>query len=285
MTTESRPERPALLAVFAHPDDEQFGTAGALLRCADRGIAVHVLSATRGDAGEIADPSLATPETLGAVREGELRAACRLLGFAEPILLDYGDGRLAGEDRGGLASRVAAAIRALRPRVVVTFDANGGYGHPDHVAIHHATRTALALAADPGPGADGRPTTGHRPDKHYATAYPRTLMDRMNDDLVRHGFPALDFGDVQGVAASEIGTADERVTTAVAVDDLWPRRWSAFRAHRTQYGPGNPFIELPEPVVRSWLAVDAFVRLDPPPAPGAPLPDEDDLWSGLPLPD
>ena len=285
MVTIEATERPAALAVFAHPDDEQFGTSGALLRCVDRGVRVHVLCATRGDAGQVSDPALATPETLGAVREGELREACRLLGFAEPTVLDYKDGHLADAEPRELASRIAAAIRSIRPRVVVTFDANGGYGHPDHVAIHRATLAAVAAAADMGPGMDGLVVAGHRPDKLYATAYPRSSMARVNADLVRHGFPALDFGDVQGIPAEEIGTADARVTTAVPVDDLWPRRWASFRAHRTQYGRGNPFIELPEPVVRSWMAVDTFVRLDPPPVPSAPLPDEDDLWAGLSLPD
>ncbi|HYO30716.1 MAG TPA: PIG-L family deacetylase [Thermomicrobiales bacterium] len=285
MVTSDPTERPAVLAVFAHPDDEQFGTSGALLRCVDRGVSVYVLCATRGDAGQVSDPALASAETLGAVREGELREASRLLGFAEPIVLDYKDGHLAQAEPGELTSRIAAAIRSIRPRVVVTFDANGGYGHPDHVAIHRATLAAVVAAANIGPGTDGLAVAGHRPDKLYATAYPRSSLARLNADLVSHGFPALDFGDVQGIPAEEIGTVDEWVTTVVPVDDLWPRRWASFRAHRTQYGPGNPFIELPEPVVRSWMAVDTFVRLDPPPSPGASLPDEDDLWAGLPLPD
>ena len=283
MTTVDDPKPSVLLAVFAHPDDEEFGTAGALLRCAERGVTVHVLCATRGDAGQIADPTLATLETLAAVREEELREACRLLGFAEPTLLDYGDGRLAAADSEELAGRVAAAIRTRRPRVVVTFDANGGYGHADHIAIHRATLAAVAAAAEAGPGEDGAPADGHRPDKLYATAYPRSALVRMNADLVSHGFPALDFGDVQGIAAAEMGTPDERITTAVPVDDLWPRRWAALRAHQTQYGPGNPFVELPETVVRNWMAVDFFVRLDPPPTPGTALPDEADLWAGLSL--
>jgi N-acetyl-1-D-myo-inositol-2-amino-2-deoxy-alpha-D-glucopyranoside deacetylase len=77
-----------VLCVFAHPDDEQFGTAGAMLACTDRGIPVHLLCATRGEAGEISDPALATPETLGHVREGELRTACGLLGIEPPEFLD-----------------------------------------------------------------------------------------------------------------------------------------------------------------------------------------------------
>ena len=272
---------PAILAVFAHPDDEQFGTAGALLACADRGVAVHVLCATRGEAGQISDPTLATPATLGTVREEELRAACRLLGFAEPTILDYADGKLAEADPIRLIQQIVVAIRAIRPSVVLTFDANGGYGHTNHIAIHRATVTAVAAAADPGLGTDG---AAHQPDKLYATAYPRSRLAQVNADLIRHGFPPIDFGDVQSIPSEEVGTADERVTTAVPVDQLWERRWGALRAHRTQYGPGNPFLELPEAVVRSWMAVDFFTRLVPAPRPGAVLPDESDLWDGLPLP-
>ena len=271
----------ALLGVFAHPDDEQFGTNGALLACARRGITVHLLFATRGDAGQISDPALATPATLGTVREAEMREACRLLGFAAPEFLDHRDGTLAAVSPDRLVAEIVAAIRRLRPRVVLTFDANGGYGHPDHIAIHHAT-VAACRAADSAvlPAAGSR----HRPAKLYATAYPRSRLEQMNADFVAHGFPALDFGDVQTIAAAEVGTDDARVTTAVPVDHLWEQRWAAFRAHRTQYGADHPFLALPEAAVRAWLRVDTFVRLDPPPAPGAVLPDEDDLWAGLPLP-
>lgn len=264
-----------LLAVFAHPDDEQFGTAGALLACVKRGVPVQVLCATRGDAGEIADPSFATPETLGTVREAELRDACDLLGFAAPIVWDYRDGHLAEVDPERLATEIAEIIRRLRPCVVLTFDANGGYGHPDHMIIHQATRAAIDLAAV---------GTGYRPDKIYVTAYPRSRREQMTRDLVAHGFPSLDFGSVQTIAADQIGTADELVTTAVDVDHLWDERWASLRAHRTQYGGASLFARLPEDVVRAWLATDYFVRLTPPAAPGAALPDEDDLWAGLPLP-
>ena len=279
-----RPTEPAtaLLAVFAHPDDEQFGTNGALLACALRGIAVHLLVATRGEAGEISDPALATPATLGAVREAEMREACRLLGAQPPAFLDYGDGKLAEADPDGLVREIVAAIRRVRPRVVLTFDANGAYGHPDHMAIHCATVAAFRAAADPAFAPDPGPR--HQTDKLYVTAYPRSRFDRMNADLAANRLPALDFGAVQTIPTEEIGTADERITTAVPVDHLWDRRWAAFRAHRTQYGDDHPFVRLPNDVLRDWLRVDTFVRLHPPPAPGTPLPDEDDLWSGLPLP-
>jgi hypothetical protein len=91
----------------------------------------------------------------------------------------------------------------------------------------------------------------------------------------------LDLSSVQTIDTEEFGTADERVTTVVPVDHVWERRWASFRAHRTQYGPESPFLRLPEPVFREFMAFDRFVRHHPPPAPGSSLPDEGDLWEGL----
>jgi LmbE family N-acetylglucosaminyl deacetylase len=275
--------RPTLLGVFAHPDDEEFGTAGALLACAERGVNVVLVSATSGEAGEISDPALATPETLGAVREDELRTACAILGFAEPIFLRYPDCGLSDVAPDRLRDEVVVLVRRYRPRVVVTFDANGGYGHTDHIAVYHATRAALAVTGDP----TFRPELGpnHVPDKLYSTAYPRSEIAHVNADFDRFGLPRITFGDVQTIGEEEFGTADERVTTAVPVDHLFERRWASLRAHRTQYGANNPFLLVPEDVARSWLTVDHFVRLHPRPKPGSPLPDESDLWQGLPLPD
>lgn len=270
---------PALLAVFAHPDDEEFGTAGALVLCADRGVHVQIVTATRGDAGEISDPALATRDNLAKVREGELREACGLLGIAEPIFLDYRDGKVADADQDELMCSVVAAIRRYRPRIVLTFDANGGYGHADHIAVHHATVAAFERSSDPAFAPElGRP---HQPDKLYATAYPRSRFGQMSAELERHGLPTLDFGDVRTIEMEEVGTDDARITTAVPVDAVWDRRWAALRAHRTQFGSDSLFMRLPEDIVRGWMATDMFVRLVPPPAPGAMLPDEDDLWAGL----
>lgn len=264
-----------VLCVFAHPDDEQFGTAGALLDCLERGMPVHLLCATRGDRGEISDPSLATRESLGDVRAQELRDACAILGIEPPLLLDYGDGTLSDVDAEELRDEVVAVIRRLRPAVIVTFDANGGYGHPDHIAIHHATVAAFAAAADPG----HRPDLGeaHRAGKLYATAYPRSNMALISEGLAQLGLPPLDFGDVQTIAAEEIGTPDERITTVVPVERFFERRMASLFAHRSQFGPGSIFARFPEELNRRIMAVDFFVRLHPAPVAGTPLPDESHL--------
>ena len=279
---------PRLLAVFSHPDDEEWGTSGALRACVERGIEVHLLTATSGGAGEISDPALATRETLAVVREDESRAACRILGLEPPIFLRHPDGHLADVDPELLAGQVAAAVRRLRPRVLLTFDANGAYGHPDHVAIHRATLTAFDLAADPAYVPPAEVGTGvgapHRADKVYATAYPHSLWERISSDFSAAGLPPMDFGEVQRLAAHEFGTPDALVTTVVPVERHWDRSWAALLAHRTQYGPDNPFVAVGEDVAGTWLGINSFRRIHPPPAPGTILPDEDDLWAGLPLP-
>ncbi len=93
------PHRKTLLAVFAHPDDEAFGVGGTLARYAAQGVRVVLACATRGEAGQISDPSLATPENLGRVREEELRCAARALGVREVIFLGYRDSGMAGDRR------------------------------------------------------------------------------------------------------------------------------------------------------------------------------------------
>ncbi|MCC6792293.1 MAG: PIG-L family deacetylase, partial [Thermomicrobiales bacterium] len=236
---------------------------------------------TRGDQGEISDPALATRETLGEVRERELRDACELLGIEPPTLFDYGDGTLAEIDSDELRDAVVAAIRRVRPAIVITFDANGGYGHADHIAIHHATLAAFELAAND----DHRPELGaaHAAAKLYATAYPRSDLELMNEGLRQLGLPEISFGDVQTIASEDFGTPDERVTTVVAVDRHYERRMASLFAHRTQYGPESIFARFSDDLNRRLATFDYFVRLIPAPPAGAWLPDEASLWAGIEL--
>jgi LmbE family N-acetylglucosaminyl deacetylase len=157
-----------LLGVFAHPDDEIFCAGGTLAQWSDAGNETMVVSATRGEAGQIQDAIAATRQTLGAVRERELRAACALLGVARVECLDYRDGMLAEVDQAQLASDVAAIIREYQPDVVVTFGQDGGYGHPDHIAISLATKRACELISR---------ENGWAPQLYYS-AFPKhhTLM-------------------------------------------------------------------------------------------------------------
>jgi LmbE family N-acetylglucosaminyl deacetylase len=140
-------DRMRILGVFAHPDDEVFAAGGTLAKYAARGAETMVLSATRGQAGQIRDAAAATRHTIGAVREAELRRACGILGVTHVVCHDYLDGALQDADFDDLVRSVADAIREFRPDVVITFGEDGAYGHPDHVTISAATTEAFTLTA------------------------------------------------------------------------------------------------------------------------------------------
>src|SRR5947209_5499697 len=173
---------PRLMTIFAHPDDETFGVAGTLRRATSAGHPVAVVCATRGEAGEIADPTLATKATLGAVREGELRHAMAVVGVEDVRFLDYIDGRLPDANPDEAVAKIVRHIRLFRPDVVVTFPANGGYGHVDHMAIHHLTLAALRAAADPERVSDQPP---HRIKKLYYAGFPRERMVKLREEAAR----------------------------------------------------------------------------------------------------
>ena len=138
-----------LLGVFAHPDDETFCAGGTFARYAGQGAEIMVISATRGQAGQIRDAAVGNRRTIAAVREAELRLACERLGIAKVRCLDYVDGTLADVEVSALADEVAEVICEFRPNVVITFGPDGGYGHPDHVTISTVTTDACQRAADP----------------------------------------------------------------------------------------------------------------------------------------
>nr|MBA2448328.1 PIG-L family deacetylase [Chloroflexota bacterium] len=147
----------AFLAVRPHPDDESSATGGLLAQFAARGLRTAVITCTGGEEGEIVDPDLDYGEAfprLAEIRERELRAACDVLGVAELRLLGYRDSGMAESaananpaafcnvDLDEAGGKVARLIRELRPRVVVTENDNGTYGHPDHVMCHRVTMRA-----------------------------------------------------------------------------------------------------------------------------------------------
>ena len=170
-----------LLVVRPHPDDESSATGGILARCAARGIPTAVVTCTRGEEGEILAPDVNRAEArphLGDLREGELRRACATLGVVAVRLLGYRDSGMPGApscqhpaalcnaDLDEAAGRLVGVLRELRPHVVITENADGTYGHPDHVMTHRLTLRAFAAAADPARYADAGPPW--RPARLYA---------------------------------------------------------------------------------------------------------------------
>jgi len=139
-----------LLGIFAHPDDETFCAGGTFARYAELGAEIMVVSATRGQAGQIRDAAVGNRHTIAAVREAELRLACERLGIARVRCLDYVDGALGDAEFYALVDEVVDVICEFRPDVVITFGPEGGYGHPDHVTISAVTTAACQRTADPG---------------------------------------------------------------------------------------------------------------------------------------
>ena len=172
-----------LLGVFAHPDDETFCAGGTFARYAEQGAEIMVVSATRGQAGQIRDAAAGNRRTIAAVREAELRLACERLGITQVRCLDHVDGTLADAEFSALADEVAEVIGEFRPDAVITFAPDGGYGHPNHVTISAVTTAACQRAADPGHRPDRTVTRPlRRPPRLYYRCFPPgdlLIMERL----------------------------------------------------------------------------------------------------------
>jgi N-acetyl-1-D-myo-inositol-2-amino-2-deoxy-alpha-D-glucopyranoside deacetylase len=275
-----------LLALFAHPDDEAFGVGGSIARYASEGVAVMLVCATRGEAGEIADPAYATPETLAQVREQELRCAAETIGVQEVIFLDYRDSGMAGAPENDdpaayirapaeeVIGRLVGVIRRVRPHVVVTFEPNGGYGHPDHIAIHQHTVAAFHAAANPARYAEQGPVW--QADRLFYTAIPRSFFEKMRDEMAALGMDTSEFARWEEAG---FGWPDDQVNVTVDVSATVEAKWEALQCHRTQFGPRNLFRRLPEPIVKRLMSHEHFALAWPPAAAGTTL---SGLFAGLP---
>jgi LmbE family N-acetylglucosaminyl deacetylase len=275
-----------ILAIFAHPDDEAFGTGGCLSKYAALGHPVYLVCATRGEVGEISDPSLATPETLGQVREAELRCSAETMGAKEVIFLDYRDSGMAGtaenQDRRAFINappeevvhKLVGIIRRIQPEVVLTFEPNGGYGHPDHIAIHRRTVTAFHAAADPLQYPSSGPAW--QAERLFYTAIPISFFKRMKQEMTELG---LDTSMFNNFDESGFGWPDDQVHVIVDVSDRVDDKWEALECHQTQFGPQNLFRQLPKEQVKDLMSQETFALAWPEPGPGLHL---DSLFSELP---
>jgi N-acetyl-1-D-myo-inositol-2-amino-2-deoxy-alpha-D-glucopyranoside deacetylase len=275
----------SLLASFAHPDDEAFGTGGTIARYAEQGIRVDLICATRGEAGEIAEGSDATPQNLGSVREYELRCAAETMGIHELIFLEYRDSGMKGStdnedprafinaDGDEVVSKLVSIIRRLKPLVVVTFEPNGGYGHPDHIAIHRHTVKAFHLAGD----ANSHPELGEawQASRLFYTSIPRSFFKEMRAQLEAEGIDTSDFERFEDAA---FGWPDEKINAILDVSSSVEEKWDALNCHRTQFGPGNLFRRLPDSKVKQLMSKEHFSLVWPEPEPGLVM---QDLFEGL----
>lgn len=222
--------RLALMAVFAHPDDEAFGVGGTLAKYAAEGCDVHLVTATRGEAGEIRTPELATKANLPEVREQELRCACEIYGIHPPRFLDYVDGQLPIVHQGQAVGKLVRIIRELKPQVLVSFGPDGIYGHYDHIAVHRWTAIAYDLAADTDCFPD--PVSGTCTPHQVSKLYYQVLAEEVLAFMSPPGRPAGVMMD--GVPFPMVGYARERITTVIDIGGYVETKLRGLRCHASQ---------------------------------------------------
>ncbi len=283
MTNEtSRP--PRLMAIYAHPDDESFSMAGSMARATRRGYPVALVCATRGEEGQISDSSLATPENLGQVRERELLNAMAAVGVSDVTFLDYIDGHLAEADQREALAKVVFQIRRFQPDVVTTFDAQGGYGHVDHMAIHRLTVAGIIAAADPAefPEQLAQGVQPHRVRKVYFTAIPRERLLAMRDEAASRGVDFVPGGDEATIPVEQMGVPLAQISTRIRLsDEEYIAKRAAVMSHKTQLPADSPWANATEEQLRQFMGTETLVLAPPPISDQDYPPPEDDLFAGL----
>jgi len=264
-------EQLTLLVVHAHPDDEAIGTGGTLARYTAAGVRTVLVTATLGEEGEIVDPELNTPEVkarLAEVRREELKQAVAILGVTDLEILGYRDSGMAGSesnehpasfnraDLDEATGRLVRLVRAYRPQVLVSYNAAGGYGHPDHIACHKVTVAAFDAAGDTAryPEA-GPPWT---PLKLYFANSPRRQLQSAWDQMKARGIPTpLDDPDFD---LTRFTVPDDQITTMIDISDYVRRKLDALLVHRTQIAPDGRFMAIPEDIRREVFSKEYFTR-------------------------
>src|SRR5262245_16619940 len=307
--TVSEPSRPVSLAnrlneghrtlmvVHAHPDDESLGNGGTLQHYRRLGVRTVVVMCTAGEAGEISDPILATPETLGDVRRRETEAAMAILGVDRLCWLGYRDSGMAGtadnDDPCSLhranveqaVGRLVRLIRAERPQVISSYDVNGTYGHPDHVMAHRVAQAAYWAAGDPRRFQDAGPAW--TVPKLYEQVNPRSNVERMRETMRAAGLDRRRDGESPEEEErrfrerlQRFAVPDDAVTTLIDIREFVDKKREAVLAHRTQMGPGSRHAQMPAELRRQLWTHERYRLVAGPFAPGADG-REDDLFAGL----
>ena len=238
-------ETPRLLFVHAHPDDETLTTGATISHYVARGAQVCVVTCTLGEEGEVigerwAQLAVDQADQLGGFRIAELSAALHALGIDQPLFLggagrwrDSGmDGtparhrqRFVDADMREAVSELVAIIRQLRPHVVVTYDAKGGYGHPDHIHAHDVTMAAVDASG--GTEFAGEPWT-----------VPKVYWTVMSTSAMAAGLDAIEDLPPEWTRVSidvvPFGYPDDAIDAVMEVPDHLPAKVAALRAHATQ---------------------------------------------------
>ncbi|MGE5289627.1 MAG: N-acetyl-1-D-myo-inositol-2-amino-2-deoxy-alpha-D-glucopyranoside deacetylase [Micromonosporaceae bacterium] len=279
-----------LLLVHAHPDDESISTGGIMAKYAAEGAHVTLVTCTLGEWGEVIPPELASlragsGDRLGEYRIGELAAACAALGVTDHRFLGgmgrWKDSGMMGtpeNERPGCfwradpdeaAEALTGVIKEMRPQVIVTYDENGFYGHPDHIQAHRVAWRSFTRSAG----------TPWQVAKFYANALPRTAIAEAVEVLRS---AATGFDSPGSVDDLPFGVPDDQVTTEIDITAYLDAKLAAMRAHATQIAVRAPFFALSNNIGQVALGREYFTLLAGPRGNGmGPHNREDDLFAGL----
>jgi N-acetyl-1-D-myo-inositol-2-amino-2-deoxy-alpha-D-glucopyranoside deacetylase len=283
-----------MVLVHAHPDDESIATGATMAYYAARGVHVTLVTCTLGEEGEIHVPELselaaAEADQLGGYRLTELNGACAALGVADHRYLGgagrYRDSGMMGlptnnhprafwqADVDGAAALLLEILREVRPQVIVTYDENGFYGHPDHIQAHRVAMRAAELAD----------AEGLAPLKVYWTATPRSLIESGFEQFKQS--EDNPFAGVQNPEDIPFGTPDELIAARLDARDFADQKLAALRAHATQIPPHSWLYVLAGSFGRDFLGVEFFTLARGLKGPTTdPSGWEDDLFAGVDLP-
>jgi N-acetylglucosamine malate deacetylase 2 len=208
-----------IVLVFAHPDDESYGTGGTIYRYASTGTEIHLITATNGEGSKHRSPDKIGYD-LGGVRKNELYNAGKILGIRQIHFLEYPDRLLSTIPRGELEASIKRILIKIRPQVVITFDKNGVTGHPDHKAISRATtnaffKTYLRRSSEPPEQSSPFP-------KLYYLTFPKSWLSKLSWSrkiLLRRKYR---------------GTADQDITTKIDISAFTSIKIEACKCHKTQ---------------------------------------------------
>ena len=288
-----------LMAVHAHPDDESSKGAATMAKYVREGAEVLVCTMTGGERGDVLNPAMNRPEVkadMARIRRGEMDQAREILGVDQRFLGFVDSGLPEGDPKPPLpagsfavvplaeaASPLVRAVREFRPHVILTYDENGGYPHPDHIKTHQVAVEAFEAAADP----DRYPESGAEPwqplKMYYFVSFHHAKYAAMHEEMVRRGLESpyakiFEEWEERARKRAEMGIRDLEITTAVDVADYFEIRDRALLAHATQIDPNSSWFACPIDVQRAaWPTEDYHLARS---LVDTELP-EDDLFAGV----
>jgi mycothiol S-conjugate amidase len=261
-----------LMAVHAHPDDESSKGAATMARYVAEGHDVMVVTCTDGGAGSILNPAMDKPDVLENIidiRREEMARAAKILGIQHRWLGFKDSGLPEGDPKPPLPEGCFAlvpleesvpalveVIREFRPHVVVTYDENGGYPHPDHIRTHEVSMAALDAAADP----DFEPSLGkpwETQKVYYSHGFSRAKLSAFHEAMEARG---LESPYTEWLANWDANRPDvmERVTTQVECADYFDVRDEALKAHATQIDPTSRWFAIPQDLQREVWPTEEY---------------------------